>query len=200
MRLKFAIGALLIAACGANVAFADIDVTEYILFAGSGTLPVAGSFVLDETTDTFSNFTVTWAGDTFDLTDSANNATPGPGGYPPCLGSATGSLATRLFLQGNCDSDGNARTTTEWYGDPLGTETDFGFEVTTFEPGNITYTFQVNADDAGIVNDGVESTGTWTLTDVPEPSSVILLLTVLLAVAFVARKRIAHGPLSPPRR
>jgi len=39
----------------------------------------------------------------------------------------------------------------------------------------------------------------WHATIVPEPSAVILLLTVLLAVAYVARKRNAQGlPQSGP--
>src|SRR5579862_2814316 len=67
----------------------------------NGIAPTAGSFIYDPATGTFSSFTVTWDGDVWNLTSSANNPTISSPG-PPCIGGLTGGAASFAMLSGGC--------------------------------------------------------------------------------------------------
>jgi len=192
MRHQLGISILLMAAFGPPAAMADLmDLTTYTInFTGNGLLPTAGSFTFDPDTPKFSNFLVTWDGTIFDLTSSAN--APTIFGPPPCIGLATGAAATYILLSGGCPSsgtEGSGWTATFTTTGQIDFFTDDLLDPTNFvdvRGGSVT---------AGV--DTARGGGNWAIsssaTAVPEPSALILLLTTLLSVAFVARKRIARG-------
>ncbi len=63
-------------------AYADIITNYKINFtAATGTAPVTVSFTYDSTTPLFTNFLVTWNGNTYNLTAEANSPTLGGSGF-----------------------------------------------------------------------------------------------------------------------
>ena len=101
----------------------------------------------------------------------------------------TGTLAcefANFFPSGSPDSVGNA-----WPEIDFVNSTSTGTVASaTFFPG---VSFSSNGSYVGQAGGSLSITGTPAAAAVPEPSSVMLLLTMLLAVALVARKRIAQG-------
>jgi hypothetical protein len=203
MRHQLGIGILLMAAFGPPAAMADLtDLTTYTInFTGTGTLPTAGSFTYDPDTATFTAFTVTWDTFTFDLTSSANAPTAFPA-YPVCIGSGTGGAAAFALLSGQCNPPSSPNGVTDWsarYVFPSNGGISFQSVTSEFLGGGCPCTeFQVV--EFQLLQGGpnpVFGHGSWTLTaspaSVPEPSTLILLLTALVSVAFGARKRIARG-------
>jgi hypothetical protein len=180
MRLHFGIGALLIAACAAPVAFGDVDTTYDITFTGPGTLPASGSFTYDSTNPSFSDFTVTYEGYLYDLTAEAN--APTFSGTLPCVGS--GAAATFALLSGACAPP---LFSPEWIGenDPSANYFEF-FEQTTEE---IPSEISITDSESPVGGTDSPSNGEFIISDVPEPTSLVFLLTALIPVVFVARKR-----------
>ncbi len=102
MRNLF-IAAILIAAAGAPASLAA-PVTYGINFtATEGMAPEAGSFTYDAATELFSNFTVNWGGEIFDLTASAN--APSIVGTVACVHGLSGAAATFTLLNGKCGAN-----------------------------------------------------------------------------------------------
>jgi hypothetical protein len=187
MKKHVGMSILLMAAISAPLAMADlIDQTTYVItFTGTnGPLPSSGSFTWDPDTGTFSGFSVTWQGIFFvGLGNSAN--------FPTIIGSGSGcnsgsndSRAVFLLLTSNdCG-------TTTWRA--LQSTAGSGF---VFLSAGLPSPFP-EAGGLAIgsalmpVTGDVFATGQFTATPVPEPSSAILMATVLLGAIFVAiRKR-----------
>jgi hypothetical protein len=145
----------------------------------SGSMVPSGSFEWDPGIQTFSNFFVTWDGLTFDLTTSANNPTTQPG---DCA-SGDPRFVTISMLAGVCD------------GSPAGWSLQLSGTT-----GKVFMYSQV-ANDVIIastitvppVSQLTTSLGTANITPgAPTPEPATLLMTVM-AVAFLARKRIAEA-------
>jgi len=160
-----------------------VDATTYTMnFAGTGTLPTAGSFIYDPDTSSFTNFSVTWIGLTFDLISSAN-APSTSATIPSCLSGMSGGAASFALLSGACSAFWGATSAEIVIANfTLNTENNF-LNVT----GNLTIPFDFQPK--------TQASGGWTITaeatPVPEPSSLFFFSTLLLSAAFVARKRIA---------
>ena len=193
MRKTLWIIPLLFAAISAPNVHADDDTDYTINFTLSppGTLPTAGSFVYDNTTNTFVSFTVDWDGLVFDLTSSANSPLIISDG-PPCISGATGPQAT-LALMTTCNS-----ATPAAYWDAVnptpeqsGSNADFTFiafgpgvtteEIAISPPGGITGT---ETGDSGL--------GSFEAIATPEPGTSGLMLIGIIALVLVMRKRIAQ--------
>jgi hypothetical protein len=104
-----------------------------------------------------------------------------------------------LYTQGDVNATGRRTTFTVNGGSPFTTSPGSN-STNTFISGQNFVLFDVAANASGVIsvvyskNAGEADVNGFQLTAaVPEPSSVILLLTTLLAVAFVARKRFARG-------
>jgi hypothetical protein len=175
----------------AVAARADNIVIAFSGSGSSGTITPGGQWVIN------ANSTDSWGIPGYG--DGAINW-PGPGGEINDLTITFSGLPTGVEIDelssDECTDDAtglcDVATGTAW----TGTISDGGAEVTFTAPDG-TYLgagdpFFVNVLFSGDEGTTVTFTGGWS-SPVPEPSSVILLLTTLLAVAFVARKRIARG-------
>jgi hypothetical protein len=191
MRTFVGICFLALVALGVPAAGANIDYE--INFSGSGLLPTSGSFAYDSTTSMFSDFTVVWDGFTFDLTSPANLANGGDAGFPACIDGLTGGAGTFAMLSGNCDGAPNEVT---------------NFDAAHYSNHNVvsfmTYnSVLVQVDGGGEVqqlsiyadapisrpNEQRSFEGGWTISQVPEPSSLILLFVGLAPIALAVRRR-----------
>jgi hypothetical protein len=170
-----------IAAICAPAAHADTLTTYNITFTGGSPNPTMGSFKYDSTNPQFSNFTVIWDGITFDLTSSANSPTSFG---TQCNGLGSGANASFGFLSGSkaCAPTPHQGISRYWYADG---------EIFQFLEVISTGGFYIYAGSA--TPKAASTTGTWTIAAVPEPSSVILMSTALLAMAFGGLKRIVQG-------
>jgi hypothetical protein len=176
---------------GATAASADIFTDYTVNFTGAGTLPTAGSFTYDQTNPHFSSFLVTFDGVNFDLTSSANGprVSPTP---PSCLGGLSGAAASFALLSGSCVS-GAAAGFPNWLGES-GPTSGMTFET---EDGLGNF-IEVNEEFSTSRVNGVGGEGGWTITSklapVPEPTSAILMATMLAIASFLARKRFGQKP------
>jgi len=185
----------------ANTARADI-VYGVDLTVGTGT--VTGFIETDGNTGTIANsdiinwdLTLTDLSSSVTLTgpDSGGNSTIGGGeGSPENVSPAQWyATTTELLYDYNGPGDvsfGNA-------GAYLCFEDDYCSDVgsgVAFKIGSDSVEYTVASTGDGFTNDGPTLQNSGIVgTTVPEPSSVILLLTMLLAVAYVARKPIAQA-------
>jgi hypothetical protein len=179
-------GLLVIAACGASLAFASpVDYTiNFTNTETSGLAPTAGSFVYDAgAADPFSDFTVTWDGYTFDLTAGANDP-DALGPTPSCLAGLTGGAESFALLDGACSPAPSGYVT--YWAELAGT---LGFAITNNTLSNYFEVGGFNALTTDVTQDG---SGSWTITPettsaVPEPSA---LIPVALLCALLVRKRV----------
>jgi hypothetical protein len=184
MKKMLYVGALLFGPAFAQLTLADtlyditlIDVTTSLV-DGTGTFTYGSG--------TFSGFTVTLASnsETFDLTAIANSYGSNTHG---CDGGASISVITFL-LNTNCQEGGPFPVS---WGTASGNPDTFSFSPDSNQ-------IAAQGPDSGI---RVQE-GTFTVTaqnSVPEPATVILMPTALLAIAFVVRQRIAWSK-SPASR
>ena len=209
-RRAIAIAAFALAACIAPAAYGDITTNSTITLTDATTdATVAhGSFTYDSTIPGFSAFTVTdiATGNTLNFTTVANTDIGTQG--TDCAGkfwsifstSEADPAAAFALLAQSCTGQTPALT----YGGAIFTVSgDPGYEVIDFHESD---SATPNIDETGI-SAGIGSPTSpfqsnesvnWGIAIVPpvatpEPSSLILLSSALLAVAFVVRKRIARG-------
>jgi hypothetical protein len=167
---------------GASAASADVFTDYTINFTGGSPKPTAGSFTYDETNPQFSSFFVTWDGLTFDLTSSAN----APGTSPPlpaCIGGTLDAEASFDALSSDCSGEQS------WSAGTSGGSPVFNFFVDA-PPNN---PFEIHGNLSGFTGPDAGASGGLTISPVvapvPEPTSTILLATVLAMASFLARKR-----------
>ncbi|HTW67953.1 MAG TPA: PEP-CTERM sorting domain-containing protein [Bryobacteraceae bacterium] len=205
-RPRFCAIILFIATCGATAALADTITTYDINFTGTGggPPPSAGSFTYDSTTQTFSDFTVTWENLLFTLTGSANN--PDILGTVPCLNGATGAAASFALLSSACSSP-SAPFETSW-----GLTVNPTTLIPIFEflsangpsPSDAIIVQSTSLTGNPSLANGNPTPGTWTITEVsqtstvPEPNSALLLATLFCAGVFLARKRRTSSSIRLP--
>lgn len=142
-----------------------------------GPLPTSGAFTYDSAVPEFSAFTFEWAGYTLDLTAEAN--APILSGDPACLGGSTGAAATFMILNGVCPG-------MEWFAGEYGGYVQLGFQDD-FASISIDDFFFDNT-----IPDDRRAGGSWEIEavpSVPEPSSITLTLSALLAAAVAFRRR-----------
>jgi hypothetical protein len=160
-----------------SVAVADsISIYDISFFTSNGT-PVpdmTGSFTYDSTIPSFSDFTVTWDGALFDLTDAANN--PGNGNTNgsfegcPIINNKLTAASSFELLSGGCGGS--------WFAS--------GQEQLTFEgPGTVSPNIEFGTVIHGFP-DPVNEAGYFKTTEVPEPSALIPV--ALFCVFAVTRK------------
>jgi hypothetical protein len=171
--------ALLLAITAAPAAATTI---EYEINFGGGSGAPSGSFTYNNVTDTFTNFTVTYLGNVFNLTSSANNPIiNGTGGS--CVGGATGAAAAFALFQAAC-LGGDESVDTVWF--PIST-TAFAFTNEYLSSSNYTCVEQGDATcmaPAGMPGGPIDG-----IDPIPEPSSWALVL-VGSGLGFVMRKRL----------
>ena len=178
---------LLIAALGAPIAKADLTTYTINFTANLGPAPTSGVFTYDPDVSTFSNFLVSWEGIDFDLTSGANAPFFDINGAPPCIGTLTGGAAAFALLSGACSPP------------PAGFETLWGantsqssFRFVSSDNGGTGIAF---GDAAAPASPAIRALGNWTITpqvsEVPEPSALVLLGTVCGALAL---RRLAREP------
>ncbi len=181
MLLTVAFGALVAMADPIDITTNTVDVTTTTIdLSGSGLLPTAGTFTYDAGTHIFSSVSNTWDSFNFDLATSA--AVPLEStSEPSCTGSSAGGTTSLALVTGPCATPSTGLNTV-WSGNipngVLAIETDSSTQFFQIE-GNVT------SQSAGIFASDDQA-----ITAVPEPSSFVLVLLLLLAIAFVARNRI----------
>jgi hypothetical protein len=192
MRKSLWIISFLFAVIGAPSVHADDD-TDYIInftLSPPGTLPTAGSFVYDNTTNTFLSFTVDWDGLVFDLTSSANNPSI-EGVGPPCISGATGPQAT-LALMTVCNS---ATPAAYWDGvNPTPEQSSSNADFTFIATGSTPTTEEIEISPPGGIpgtETGDSGLGSFDAIATPEPGTFGLMM---LGIGFVLviRKRLAQ--------
>jgi hypothetical protein len=192
-QFRWLLGAALLTRCGSQIAVATpLDLVTYTIdfvegteasgFPAVPTLPTSGTFTYDLTLLMFTSFTVDWAGATFDFTNSANAPMLVT---PPCLQGLSGSAASFAFLTGACSS---SRPGPDWIVEQAGPELvifSFSYYTSTAAQEIVISDFvsaMVPSGDAGV--------GTWSVTAVPEPGTMIL---VPLALGCLAVRRRIFG-------
>jgi hypothetical protein len=175
---------ILFLAIGAIPAHADISLQYDITFTCATTdpgciLPTYGLFTYDSTTQAFTFFEVKWDGATSDLV-SAANAGPSVQGSQACLNGKTGAAASFLVMTA-CPFD----TYEPWFANTGG---QFAFTEST----NVNNYSSFRAGLSGLPGGAPQAHGPFTLTLVPEPTSLILLSTLLLVLAFASKMRFAR--------
>lgn len=185
MRKSFGVSLFLIAAFGTTALADPIEYTINFTPAPGDVAPTEGSFTYNAgASDPFSDFTVTWDGIAFDLTEYANNpvVSGSPNTLPSCLTGYSGASASFQLLSGACDSPG-AGFATDWTANSLG--------VFEFVTGSATDELTVGGNFSVPPMPSLAATGQWTITpetsSVPEPSAII---PVMLLFAFLLRKRL----------
>ena len=171
-------------------ALADTLTTYAITFTlnpGYTLLPASGSFTYDSTNPQFSNFLVSWAGVTFDLTAAANAPDVRGSG---CTGEAsTPSFGFAIISQ---SASGCSNPIGYYWGALVdgGGYAEFGFGLYNANSGVTQDVFItiVHAFDSG----GPSATGNWSITPsstvtTPEPSALVLLGIGIFALLGIRR-------------
>lgn len=138
----------------------------------------------------FSNFTVTWRDDTFDLTTTANAPTlMGSGILPnPCFASAdSAGVFEALANPSNC-----APLSSGWIAQAAAANDEFAWFLIpkSFAP----TLFFDDLNVSGSATSIVDSSGSWTVTATPEPSTFGIVMFGLCALWYTTRRHRLGDP------
>ena len=184
------LGAILLVAMGASGAWAE-SINYTINFLPAEGIAPTGSFTYEDAgVPAFTNFVVNFEGLTFDYSFVANH--PAIGGVMPCLNSQTGAAASFALLRGDCNLEGlHTIYRVEARGNPfpgtVGVGVDF-FSCIISTGGCIEF-----ETSGGSIPPFPQSTGTWTISKVPEFSSLALLPLGLIAIVLTWKYRKRMG-------
>jgi len=157
----------------------------YTIDFGGTNAPTSGSFDYDSSTFTFTDFSVTWDSTVFNLTSSAND--PIIVGTDPCLGGATGGLASFKLLTSCTGSDIN--TNTIWFGHLSPTE----FQITD-EFNAVTNWGCIETNTPGCITPYTVPGGLILgISQVPEPAYGSLVLVGIGLLLLIVQKRKAQA-------
>jgi hypothetical protein len=192
VRLKSGITTLLLTAFGSSFAVADVDPSFTVTFTGTGYVPRNANFIYNQTYDSLQFFLNAADGSPL-FACPYDGCYAAPPGYYPCLAGLSGLVADLDYLLGSCSpTPPNSGT---W---SLFIQNDYaadGISLVGIQIGNFEASTDEPVDPMSLPD--VNATGAWSITSetpsVPEPTSLILFLTALLVIAFVARRRIARG-------
>ncbi len=135
------------------------------------TMPTSGTFTYDPDVPQFTDFHILWAGMDLDFTAVANAPTVDPAD-PVC--SDPGPRSTFAMLSGACSSNG------VWWGGS--NQRFFMADISDNFPW-IEVNFSTGERPGGM--------GTWTISEVPEPASLLLVLLGLTGLLATRRLRAA---------
>ena len=162
---------------GAAASATAAPILYNINFTGGSPLPTSGQFTYDSATEQFSAFIVTWNAVSFNLTAAAND----PNVTGTCNTAAANSADYFSYL------NGNGCATKVWDG-----TTNLGLNL--FFVGSHTATDRASA--AAIVPMFFPlltiTSGGFTISEAPEPSSLVLMLAGGALVAWRRRNRNTH--------
>lgn len=182
--------ALAFGAAFASCAYAGtITDTITLIDSNGSTVDGTGSFTYDTGADLFTQFSITWGTETYNFLTAANGASTTDYG---CDGGATIGFVTFLTdptCQAGQNNDGRSWQAADNSSSDSASAFGFVGELDSV----------IEAGSSG-TNNGIESQfGTFNvssaLSDVPEPSSMLLVSSVLLALACLGRKRKAEPTL-----
>jgi hypothetical protein len=183
MREKLRVGCLvLIAAAFALPTHADTITTYTINFtttSGSPT-PLSGSFTYDSTTPLFTDFLVTWNGNTFNLTAEANSPTTGSSG---CLGEASSPAYGFSMMSTSLNCGG--LTSFVWSG--FAGEGTGGAGIFDFIVGTTVGDDFISA--GGIGSGTPTASGTYAIVATPEAATYSLMLVGCLTILIFSGHR-----------
>jgi hypothetical protein len=194
VRLGIVFSALVLVSCFSPRASADIITYDIIFTTTEGPAPAAGSFTYNSTTPGFTNFTVTYNGVIFDLTDDANH----PNNHAS-VGNCVPEDANTgwLIMSHRCSV---SSSTDYWSVSPCCiVNSSFSFLNSNNVFGASVGTTVVGPQPGAMIEDAA-SQGSWSLSPpppgpsaiAPEPGGLVLVGPILVAVAVVARKRVAR--------
>ena len=175
--------AVLLGCIQCNVTASATPITYTISFlpsSGSPSInpPTTGSFTYDSSTTTFTNFQVTWYSFVYDLTSEANSPT---GSHSDsCFAGASGAAASfALLTAGTCPAEWGASNFTDGGGG-----SSVGFLES--NAGQLQF-FGTREFNPNVPGSNFGSFGKFSVAQVPEPASMLLLCAGVAAV--VARRR-----------
>jgi hypothetical protein len=181
------IGILMLVSLCAPAAKADSVYT----YTGNDFTDISGSTYSD--TDSING----WFSTALALGDNLSDAGITPTAFNFSNGVEDYTNTTPGIESGFYISTGNNGQITQWAWYVENTETEEVIIESYGDYGGTTYDITYN-ENAGTGADNENDAGLWNAS-VPEPSALILLLTSLLGVAFVSRKRIARSQLRATR-
>lgn len=183
--MKFFTLSLLVGLAAAAASATAAPVAYNITFTetSGGTAPTSGSFLYDSATETFSSFIIEWNARSFDLTSSANS----PAVSGPCNTAAANSADFFTYLAGATPCASRVWNASE-------VATTFSFRSFSLGGGRFPIASATSPD--GLIDASGRGAFSVSLagaaTEVPEPSSWVLMLSGGTLVAWRRRRDLAR--------